>query len=158
MAVIAILVIALVVAVRSVLAKTTGPSGSSGSIGGSIGGTSGSIFEANVQRFAEAIAKAEGYGVPGAIPTVRNNPGNLKMPADKGQISTFATAEAGWEALRKQIRLIAAGDSRFYNTSMTLLEMAQIWTGEAAFRNWSRNVARVLQVPESATIGDILAV
>lgn len=157
MAVIALLALALVFAVRSVLARTTGPGGSvSTDLPGSP--SQQAIFEANVQRFAEAIAKAEGFGKPGAIPTLRNNPGNLKMPKDGGQITTFATAEEGWEALRKQIRLIASGDSRFYNLNMTLVEMAQIWTGEAAFRNWSRNVSISLGMPESATIGQVLSV
>jgi hypothetical protein len=162
MAVIALLALALVIAVRSVLARTTGPGGSTGiELPGSP--TQQQIFDANVQRFAEAIAKAEGFGVPGKIPTVRNNPGNLKIPGRptggvNPDITTFATPEEGWEALRKQIRLIASGDSRFYNVNMTLLEMAQIWVGEAGFRNWSRNVSIALGMPESATIAQVLAV
>lgn len=155
MGVIALLAIALLVAVQQVLARTTGPGGSTEiKLPGSA--SERQVFDANVQRFAEAIARAEGFGVPGAIPTVRHNPGNLKL--DGKVITTFATDAEGWDALRRQIWLIANGDSRFYNTGMTLVEMAQIWTGEAAYRNWSRNVSIALQMPETATIAQVLAV
>jgi hypothetical protein len=97
-----------------------------------------------IKRIAEAIAKAEGYGVPGAIPTVRNNPGNLKG-AD-GQIRWFSTPEEGWSALYRQVTMMFTGESRYYRPDMTIAEIARIYTGEAAYMNWANNVARFLGV------------
>jgi hypothetical protein len=104
-----------------------------------------------IRRIAEAIAKAEGYGVPGAIPTVRNNPGNLKG-AD-GQIRWFQTPEEGWNALYRQVTMMFTGESRYYRPDMTIAEIARIYTGEAAYMDWANNVARFLGVtPETRLI------
>jgi hypothetical protein len=60
----------------------------------------------------EAIARMEGYGVPGAIPTRDNNPGDIvagRFAASEGatgvdarnqRFATFATPEDGFKALR----------------------------------------------------------
>jgi hypothetical protein len=97
-----------------------------------------------IKRIAEAIAKAEGYGVPGAIPTVRNNPGNLKGP--DGEIRWFSSPEEGWNALYRQVTMMFTGESRYYRPDMTISEIARIYTGEAAYMNWANNVARFLGV------------
>jgi len=66
-------------------------------------------------KLATLIAKMEGYGKPGAIPTVRNNPGDLRHsphsehpggPAHKDDIGTIDTPEHGWEDLDFEITLI----------------------------------------------------
>lgn len=96
--------------------------------------------------FASAIAVAEGFGVPGAIPTVRNNPGNLKLSGNT--ITTFPTEQAGWDALRRQLTLIRDGRSNYYLPSMTLAEMGRVWAppGEHAVNdNWSANVLLALR-------------
>lgn len=104
-----------------------------------------------IRRIAEAIAVAEGYGKPGAIPTVRNNPGNIRDST--GAIATFATPAEGWAALYRQVLLMLTGESRFYRPDMTLAEIARIYTGEAEYMNWARNVARQLGVtPETRLI------
>jgi hypothetical protein len=97
-----------------------------------------------IERIARAIARAEGYGVPGAIPTVRNNPGNIK--GSDGVIKTYATPEEGWAALYRQVTMMFTGESRFYNASMTLAEIARIYTGEARYMDWANNVAKFLGV------------
>jgi hypothetical protein len=104
-----------------------------------------------IKRIAEAIAKAEGYGVPGATPTVRNNPGDLKGP--DGEIRWFATAEEGWNALYRQVAMMFTGESRYYRPDMTIAEIARIYTGESTYMNWANNVARFLGVtPETRLI------
>ena len=104
-----------------------------------------------IKRIAEAIAKAEGYGVPGAIPTVRNNPGDIKGP--DGEIRWFATPEDGWNALYRQVTMMFTGESRYYRADMTIAEIARIYTGESTYMNWANNVARFLGVtPETRLI------
>jgi hypothetical protein len=97
---------------------------------------------AGLDLFASAIAIAEGFGVPGAIPTVRHNPGNLKL--DGQTITTFPNDEAGWEALRRQLRLIRDGQSRYYTPTMTIAEMGRVWTTTEQSA-WSANVMLALR-------------
>ncbi len=64
---------------------------------------------------ARLIAKMEGFGVPGAIPTVRNNPGDLRHSNhsshdgegsnDIGQIDTVTD---GWADLERQLEIYAS--------------------------------------------------
>ena len=55
---------------------------------------------------AQAIAKFEGFGDPGKIPTTHNNPGDIRewghQPIVKGYVQ-FSTVEEGWTALRHQV-------------------------------------------------------
>lgn len=106
-----------------------------------------------IRRIAAAIAKAEGYGVPGAIPTIRNNPGNIKNA--QGEIITFPNPEAGWNALYRQVLLMLTGESRYYKPEMTIAEIARIYTGEAAYMNWANNVSRVLGVTPETRLRDV---
>ena len=65
-------------------------------------------------RFSQLIAKSEGFGVPGTIPTIRHDPGDLRHsphsshvgigPDDIGIIDTDAD---GWADLEHQLDLIA---------------------------------------------------
>jgi hypothetical protein len=67
-----------------------------------------------MSKLAELIAKEEGFGIPGTIPTRRNNPGDLRHcphcshegigPDDIGTIDTI---EHGWEDLERQLGLYA---------------------------------------------------
>jgi hypothetical protein len=61
---------------------------------------------------ARLIAKEEGFGVPGAIPTTHNNPGDLEhAPGEthdgKCPIGSFASVAAGWAMLERQLQLEA---------------------------------------------------
>ena len=64
-------------------------------------------------RLAQLIAKEEGFGIPGAIPTVRNNPGDLRHsphsshPGDPNAVGTIDTVEHGWEDLERQLQIYA---------------------------------------------------
>ena len=63
---------------------------------------------------AYLIAKREGFGIPNAIPTIRNNPGDLRhapgemhAPGAPNGIGSFDSVAAGWAALEMQLRLYA---------------------------------------------------
>lgn len=65
-------------------------------------------------KLAQLIARREGYGIPNAIPTTHNNPGDLfhsphsthpsGNPDSVGQIDTPAD---GWADLERQLQLYA---------------------------------------------------
>jgi len=90
---------------------------------------------------AAAIAYAEGFGVPGAIPTVRNNPGDLTQ---SGVIATYPDSTAGYTALETQLQTIAAGRSRYYNPNMSIAQIGSIYANGDP--NWASNVADYLGV------------
>lgn len=117
-----------------------------------VGGAASGGTTAQIERIARAISIAEGYGVSGAIPTIRNNPGNIRSAA--GPIASYPTIEAGWEALYRQVRLMLTGASSFYSPTMTLSQIARTYTGEAAYMNWATNVARVLGVSTETPFGE----
>lgn len=115
---------------------------------------SGSFF-----AFANAIAHAEGYGVPGAIPTVRNNPGDLKLAGDA--ITTFATPADGWEALYRQLDRIQTGNTAYYQPTMTIGQVARVWTATEQ-TIWTNNVLASMReqgfaVSADTIIGDVLS-
>jgi hypothetical protein len=59
-----------------------------------------------IGKFAEAIARMEGFYTPRSISQRNNNPGNLRSWGKRPQVKGFAkfpTPTDGWVALRKQI-------------------------------------------------------
>ena len=67
-----------------------------------------------MSRLAHLIAKEEGYGIPGAVPTRNNNPGDLRhsphsfhKPNDPNGIGQIDTPEDGWADLERQLQLYA---------------------------------------------------
>lgn len=112
-----------------------------------------------VTTFARAIAHAEGYGIPGAIPTVANNPGDLVIPGwsptmGSAGIAVFDSPDYGWSRLYRQIALIIRGDSNYYSLDMSIAEMGRIYAG--GDDNWARNVATYLGVPPSTSLLQVL--
>lgn len=95
---------------------------------------------------AQAIAHSEGYGVEGAIPTRAHNPGDMVCPWLKGDklgaegIHVFPDESAGWAALEHQLDLIKHGKSQVYLNSMTIAQMARLWTRTESTA-WAENVA-----------------
>ena len=74
-------------------------------------------------RLAQLIAKEEGYGIRGAIPTVDNNPGDLRHSphsSHEGEgpddIGIIPNMNDGWADLERQLQLYA-------QRGMTLAEM-----------------------------------
>lgn len=99
----------------------------------------------------QGIAKAEGFGIPGKLPTVRHNPGSLTA---NGQLRTFATDGEGWAALRHQLDLIFSGQSAYYSPDMSILDLARVWTGEDNAAGWAATVSQYVGLPSSSRIGD----
>lgn len=53
-----------------------------------------------MSKLAQLIAKQEGFGIPGAVPTRDNNPGDLEhapgeVHTGSSPIGSFATAQEG---------------------------------------------------------------
>lgn len=114
--------------------------------------------------FMLAIARAEGFGVPGAIPTEANNPGDLTR--DLGYQSTgetlgsagiivFVDIDNGWGALQHQIDLIIAGKS-IHTMSDTFRGLANSWTSTQK-GEWANNVAGALGLSPDDIIGNYLS-
>ena len=117
-----------------------------------------------IERFAHAIAKAEGCYVRGSIPNRYHNCGDLKVvkgftyPGQigigKGRHVIFANDAAGWNALYYQIGKMVSGESRHYLPSMTIEQVARKYAGN--WRQWSTNVAHNLGVPANTTLAEVL--
>jgi hypothetical protein len=118
-----------------------------------------------IEKLAKAIAAAEGFGVPGAIPTKANNPGDITDDGDLGYgviqssgphgaaITIYPTAEEGWHALYKKLHRALAGASRVYRSDMTLAQIGIKWSGDPA---WARNVARSLGCDCNLTLAQLV--
>lgn len=119
---------------------------------------------AQVDKLAQAIAKAEGYGPPKAKPTRLNNPGDIRAPRGvhyPGQLRierqgyvVFKTPAAGRVALQEQIVKIIRGESNHYTLNTTINQMARRYATN--WRPWAKNVSKQLGVPGSTTLGEIL--
>jgi hypothetical protein len=109
---------------------------------------------------ANAIAIAEGFGVPGAVPTRANNPGDIAFGdigygvANSAGVTIYASPSDGWAALYNQLNLIFSLQSHVYNPAMTFLDMAVKWTGGDNAGAWAANVAASLGVQTSTTLAD----
>lgn len=94
---------------------------------------------------AQAIAQAEGFAQKGAIPTIAHNPGDLVCPWLSGAklgvegVHVFEDDAAGWAALEYELDLIKTHRSKVYEPSMTLIQMAAIWTRTQS-TDWANNV------------------
>ena len=75
----------------------------------------GELIAGAPDHLASLVAQEEGYGIPGAIPTTHNNPGDLRhsphsdhsadAPNAIGQIDT---PQDGWSDLERQLEIYAA--------------------------------------------------
>lgn len=67
----------------------------------------------NVSKLARLIAREEGFGIPGKIPTTHNNPGDLRHsphsehPDNPNAIGQIDNPEDGWADLERQLKLYA---------------------------------------------------
>lgn len=120
-----------------------------------------SDLEKRVQKLADGIERAEGYGVPGARPTVNNNPGDLRLDTigrsigvDNAGFQIYASYEDGRQALEKQARLMLNNGSRIYNEDMTIREVASHYTTTERDA-WAFNVASSIGVSPDTPINQI---
>lgn len=116
-------------------------------------------YTAPIKRLGQAIAAAEGFGVPGAIPTVAKNPGDLVLsgwsPTLGGAgIAVFDSVDYGWSRLHRQLQLIVSGASSVYSLDDTIASMGQKWAnGDPA---WAANVAGYLGVSVGTPLYQVL--
>jgi hypothetical protein len=82
-------------------------------------------------RLAQVIAKEEGFGIPNAIPTLRNNPGDLRHsphsehpdgPSHANDVGTIDTAADGWADLERQLEIYA-------EEGLNLRQMVNVYLG-----------------------------
>lgn len=116
-------------------------------------------------EIARAIARAEGYFVPGSLPNVRNNPGSIFRG---GVLATFRTPAEGWLALEELIERIANRSGPYRNAESwldvawmyvngTKPDAAIIHASDAANggpRQWLNNVLSALGRPEISPDSD----
>ena len=76
-----------------------------------------------IPELARAVARAEGYYVPGSAPNRNNNPGSIYTG---GQFNSYATPEAGFAALESLLIRAVRGQGP-YSTVSTWREMAWMY-------------------------------
>lgn len=122
--------------------------------------------ESLIQRFATAIAHAEGFYVEGSVPQRAKNPGDLTDDGDVGngfiqtsgpmgaRITVYSTVEDGWNALNKKVARMLNGASHVYTLDLTIMEVGMKYAGSA---EWAANVAKHLGVDTRTTLADYVA-
>jgi hypothetical protein len=128
-------------------------------------------FSAKVVQLAQAIARAEGFGVPGAIPTRGNNPGDLTRAfgfqtagtLNKEGVLQFVNLADGWNALYAIVAYWLGGSDSLYPLSLTIEQVAGNYVdgpNAAGFstgaENWSNSVANSLGLSVTNTLQDFL--
>lgn len=118
--------------------------------------------QAKVDELAAAIGAAEGFGVPGAIPTRSNNPGDLEIgDVGFGVINgktIFSSVAQGWARLHSIVSGWVNGTSRTYFPSDSFREIGRKYVNgpnaaaSAASDDWAGNVAQVLGVDIDSTL------
>jgi len=106
-----------------------------------------------VKRFSEAIATAEGFFINGSRPQRNNNPGDIMVG---GQYVVYSSTADGWQALYGQVYKMFFGGSIYYNSSMTISEVAYYYADggndPTGASNWAENVANYLGVTPDTTL------
>lgn len=155
-----ILVAVVLVAIASFLLESSGTSlggGISGALGGVVTATP---LNAKISALAQAIATAEGFGIPGAVPTRANNPGDLVNGdiglgvANSAGVTIYASVSDGWGALYHQLNLIFTGQSNVYSSDFDFATFARLWTGGDNFSAWAANVVSMIGANTSSTLAD----
>jgi hypothetical protein len=111
-----------------------------------------------VISFAQAIAKAEGFGPAENLPTRCNNPGDIELGdigygIDQGK-TIFPSEQDGWTALEEQCELMLTGESHVYSTGMNFLQVAQLYTDGDNPGPWAKIVSRELGISVETTLAE----
>jgi hypothetical protein len=112
-----------------------------------------------MSKLAHLIAQEEGYGIPGALPTRDNNPGDLRHSphsfhsGDPNAIGQIDTSEDGWADLERQLGLFA-------DRGMTLREAIYEFAppNENNSAAYLAYVCRGLGVTEDTSVADALKI
>jgi hypothetical protein len=114
-------------------------------------------------QIAQAIALAEGYNRgSGYVPYDLNNPGDISdgaatygsQPHSGSNVTTFPTAEIGWQWLYNKLNTISTGGSSVYQPTMTWQQIAALWAGDSGA--WVNNVTSNLGVDPTSAFEDYL--
>lgn len=125
----------------------------------------GSLTPVAQQQWISGISQAEGFGIPGATPTIAHNPGDLKL-GDIGYgttngITNFPSDEAGTAALANQINHFYDPPSGSpYSPDETISQLAQTYTGGDNSAGWADTVSQHLgttpfATPNQAALGQV---
>lgn len=109
---------------------------------------------------AEAIAIAEGYPNPKALPWRARNPGDLEL-GDFGNgvlnlKTIFPSHALGWTRLEAQAAAMLSAASKHYNPAMTFLQVAATYTGFDNTQPWALAVANHCQLHPTDTLQALL--
>lgn len=120
----------------------------------------------HAQMLAGAIARAEGFYVPGSRPNRLHNPGDIRtnfLRTYAGQIGVdpsgyviFRDDRAGFLVLQTSIDRIENGNSSKYSLHMTIAAFARVYVGGPGWHNWAVIVAKTLGVTPDTTLEDYL--
>jgi|HubBroStandDraft_1064217.scaffolds.fasta_scaffold133585_3 hypothetical protein len=123
------------------------------------------IDSQKVHTLALAVAKAEGFGVKGTVPTRYHNPGDIRstsLHAYKGQVGLnrcgyviFKNDKAGFAALESNLILMASGQSKHYGPNMTITKVAKTYA--TGWKLWAKNVSKTLGVSPTTTLAAYFA-
>lgn len=113
-------------------------------------------------KLALLMGREEGFGKPGAIPTVRHNPGDLRHsphsahPKGKDDVGTIDTDAHGWEDLERQLNIYAIA-------GLTLKQAIFVFAppGPPDYNNAAKylsDIAKGLGVPDSTPMVDVLRI
>lgn len=126
-------------------------------------------LQVRAETLARAIAKAEGFGIAGALPTRINNPGDMEL-GDRGWgteaaktiyekaswDATFDDKADGCSALWRECFAILSGASHDYEPTMTFFQLAQEWTGGDKPSAWAAIVCGELGTEPEMTLETFL--
>lgn len=134
--------------------------------------------DALLRFIGKAIARAEGYGPAGNIPTDAHNPGDLMLGkrfditvTHKGQqctgtingVTIYPKAdpdcdiddlEDGWGALYREIRLMLTGRSHIYQAGWTITRISEAYTHTDP-EAWAATVAEALGVTPETPLNQV---
>ena len=110
-------------------------------------------------RLAQLIAKQEGFGIPGTVPTTHHNPGDLRasphsshaVPGDIGEIPDDTD---GWADLERQLQIYA-------KLGLTLQQMINEYAPPEdgnATSTYLQNVCAGLGLPPSTLVSVALRI
>src|SRR5271169_1701078 len=112
-------------------------------------------LQARVVALSAAIAHAEGFWVPGALPRIHNSPGALLEGGSANGV--FSTRLAGFDALAAKVARILEGGSVEYPTSLRWTDFAERWTGGDHAGSWCDSVTDDLYLDPATRIVDWLS-
>ena len=113
-----------------------------------------------VLRWAQAMAKAEGFGPPQNLPTRINNPCDLEL-GDRGfgtqaGKTVFNDLADGWAAACHESWLMLTGNSHFYNPIKTFLQIAVLYTGNDNAQAWATTASGAISLKPNNTLQNYL--